>query len=360
MQNKTISYFNLIKALSIFLVIYVHYPWISQSQGSNLTMLMTIIAVPLFFMVNGALLMSKEFNIKKHINKLTKLISATIAWKILITIVWALIGQVNIKNYTITEILLSLFTNYRIGNVPTEHLWFMYSLFKIYMIFPFIKIFFDKGENKKYLKHILVFLFIFSFGIEFINTFLKIINTKFELTILNNMNFKIVNDAYNPIIDTNYLFYFLFGYYLHYNHPEEKKYSFKNYILMILYYIIGISLVLIVRYFQCGSLLDGNYQRVVNDYCKIGTFLMSYSIFILCSKVPIKNKIIDYIGSKTFNIYFIHMIIVSLLLTYIYPIIKISGAKINIVRTLVALLISIILTELLKRIPVINRILNIK
>lgn len=360
MQNKTIYYFNLIKALSIFLVIYVHYPWISQSRGSNLTMLMTIIAVPLFFMVNGALLISKEFNIKKHINKLTKLIFATIAWKILITIVWSLIGQVNIQDYTITEILLSLFTNYRLGNVPTEHLWFMYSLFKIYIIFPFIKIFLDNGDNKKYLKSILIFLFIFSFGIEFINTFIKIINTKFELTFLNNVNFEMFNNAYNPTTDTNLLFYFLFGYYLYYKHPEKKKYSFKNYILITLYYVIGLSSVLIVRYFQCGSLLDGNYERVVNDYCKIGTFFMSYSVFILCSKVTIKNKIIDYLGSKTFNIYFIHMLLVSLLLTYIYPIIKVSGAKINIIRTLIALLISIILTELLKRIPIINKILNIK
>lgn len=360
MKNKTISYFNLIKALSIFLVIYVHYPWISQSRGSNLTMLMTIIAVPLFFMINGALLISKEFNLKRHINKLTKLIFATIAWKILITIVWVLIRQVNIQNYTFAEILLSLFTNYRLENVPTEHLWFMYSLFKIYIIFPFIKTFLDTGENKKYLKTILIFLFIFSFGIEFINTLIKIINTKFDLSILNNASFEMFNNAYNPTLDTNLLFYFLFGYYLYCKHPEGKKYSLKNYILIILYYIMGLSLVLIARYFQCGSLLDGNYERVINDYCKIGTFFMSYSVFILCSKVTIKNKIIDYIGSKTFNIYFIHMLIVSVLLTYIYPILKVSGAKINIIRTFIALLLSIVLTELLKRIPFINKILNLK
>ena len=63
-QNKRIGYFDLLKTISIFLVIYVHYPWISTSKGSNLTMIMTIIAVPLFFMINGALLLGKRnFNI---------------------------------------------------------------------------------------------------------------------------------------------------------------------------------------------------------------------------------------------------------------------------------------------------------
>ena len=34
-QNKRIGYFDLLKTISIFLVIYVHYPWISTSKGSN-------------------------------------------------------------------------------------------------------------------------------------------------------------------------------------------------------------------------------------------------------------------------------------------------------------------------------------
>lgn len=39
--------------LAIFLVIFVHYPMISDSMPSNLSMLLTYVAVPLFFIFNA-------------------------------------------------------------------------------------------------------------------------------------------------------------------------------------------------------------------------------------------------------------------------------------------------------------------
>ena len=56
MNNSRINYFDVLKTICIFLVIFVHYPWISESKWANLSMIITIIAVPLFFMINGALL----------------------------------------------------------------------------------------------------------------------------------------------------------------------------------------------------------------------------------------------------------------------------------------------------------------
>lgn len=65
MNNSRINYFDVLKTICIFLVIFVHYPWISESKWANLSMIITIIAVPLFFMINGALLLEKEIFDKK-------------------------------------------------------------------------------------------------------------------------------------------------------------------------------------------------------------------------------------------------------------------------------------------------------
>ena len=69
MDNNRVNYFDVLKMICIFLVIFVHYPWISESKCSNLSMIITRIAVPLFLVINGALLLGKETFDKKNIIK---------------------------------------------------------------------------------------------------------------------------------------------------------------------------------------------------------------------------------------------------------------------------------------------------
>ena len=59
---KRINYFDVLKALSIIFVIYLHYPWTSASWGTNITMMICYIAVPLFLMINGTLILNKKIN----------------------------------------------------------------------------------------------------------------------------------------------------------------------------------------------------------------------------------------------------------------------------------------------------------
>lgn len=65
MENKRIVYFDVLKFIAIFLVVYVHYAWISTSYSSNIAMILTTTAVPIFFCVNGALMLKKNL-IKRH------------------------------------------------------------------------------------------------------------------------------------------------------------------------------------------------------------------------------------------------------------------------------------------------------
>lgn len=60
-MNKTkeeIYYWNFIKTIAICLVVYCHLPLLNPSWYNNYSQLLTFIAVPLFFMVNGAALFS--------------------------------------------------------------------------------------------------------------------------------------------------------------------------------------------------------------------------------------------------------------------------------------------------------------
>ena len=272
-SNNRIAYFDYLKLISIILVIYVHMAWISESKFSNLTMLLTIVAVPLFFMVNGALLFSKPLDIKKHYIKVVKLILTVIVWKLIIFVVWNALGRVDKGELRFGNILTYLLFERRIGDTPVEHLWFMYSLIRIYIFYPLIRLMMDK--DKKYLKYILIIAFVFSFGTEFMNWGYRTINNSLELG-----KYSVINATYLPIPDLQYLTYFILGYLIHsklYEKSFEKKKIY--YLIPIVGFIVGVGVLLFVRYKQTGSALDGKYVRIINDYSKISDLLMASSMF---------------------------------------------------------------------------------
>lgn len=62
-------YLDILKIIAIFLVIFCHYQTVGNTILDNMAMTICYIAVPVFFMVNGALLFNKSFDLKKHIKK---------------------------------------------------------------------------------------------------------------------------------------------------------------------------------------------------------------------------------------------------------------------------------------------------
>ena len=66
-QGQTIQYLNIIKFISIFLVVFCHVTLLKNNgYMDNLTMLFCWAGVPCFFLVNGALLFRKDLNLKKR------------------------------------------------------------------------------------------------------------------------------------------------------------------------------------------------------------------------------------------------------------------------------------------------------
>ena len=358
-KNKRIYYLDFLKAISIILVIYVHYPWINESKASNISMCITIIAVPLFFMVNGTLMLMKKLDIKKHFKKIIIITTSCIIWKILIFFICLITKKIEISNYKIYEILLYLFTANNLKGVPTEHFWFLYALIKIYIIYPFV--YMAMKKDRKYLIIILVLCVTFSFGIDMLNKTSIFLNNKFGMPKISFNTFK---DTYNPIgSNTQYLSFFILGYLIHTKFYDNKKISIKNSMILMLTAIIGIGLIFFTRYIQVGSFFDGQYTRIDNDYSNIGNLILCITIFTFFSIVEfnneIFNKIVCFIGSRTINIYYIHMLVLSFASEIHKNLIKYNGAKVNLLRTLIVFTICIVITEILKLIKPVKKLLNL-
>lgn len=81
---KQISYLNILKTIAIFCVCAIHEPLFSESAFSNFSQMVLHIGVPLFFMVNGALLFNRPFDMKKHVRRTVNLIAVSLVWRVIL------------------------------------------------------------------------------------------------------------------------------------------------------------------------------------------------------------------------------------------------------------------------------------
>lgn len=340
---------DLLRCLCIIAVVFIHttansmvinYP----SMDSKIILLISIItscAVPLFYMLSGAFLINeKNTDIKKSLKKTSYLYLQVILWTIIYQLIFKFIQHQNIN---IVNIIIKSFTSSQVG-----HLWFMYPLMGLYILLPFIsRIYIKLTENEK--KYLIVILCIIP-------------------TVISTLNIK-YNDLFTiPFFSVGFpeIGLFILGKYLFEKKELKNK---KAMILSLFIIIIGFYLIKLVSNFYITN--QGiSYSKPYFDYNKLPNLLMIIGIFIAmmnlenaCIKIPnILKKVIEYIGSNTLGIYFIHMIYI-----YLFPTIKIGkiyltsnlGNLFNmILGCLFYFIISILSVLIINKIPILKKLVK--
>ena len=347
-MKERINYFDLLKTICIFLVVTVHYTWLDDSAASNLLKLLCILAVPVFFMVNGALLMEKELVLKDHIKRMIGIYAGLVAWRALIFIVYYFInGGTELTPYKILEFL---FVNKTIQGIPTEHMWFTFALLKIYIVFPLVKYAIDRDKNIA--KYLIVILFCFSYLPEFVNTMNKYILKR------NSLDASVLPSSFSMLSGCEYLLCFVLGYVLHKKYYKSGL-GKKQLIILLLMMCTAMAGFIYLTHLQYGR-LSGPGHDIIHRYKKLSELLLAVSVFVLFSKISFKeNKLAAFIGKKTMNIYNIHMMVVSLFYSYLMPIWNVKGILPNLVKTIAAIAVSLLVTELLGKIKPVKKLLNL-
>ncbi|NGM85247.1 acyltransferase [Paenibacillus sp. 7124] len=352
-------YLDLIKTMAIYLVCFYHFnnlPIDILNHPSFFTYLnygilgMASAGVPLFFMVNGALMLNRSYSLRKHVYRIIMICILTVVWGILTL---AVLIPIKGDSYTAVQFVKALleWKQYRIN-----HLWFLQTLVCLYILFPLIKEVYDKKE-----KGPLYFFFGAAFLLTFGNVFLSNLANTAEWVMKVNYLEKNYNFFNNFNVFSGFyafsIVYFILGGWLQ---AKLLKNRFRRPGSPVLTGIILTALIALLGYGLIMSQSNGDvFDTVFDGYDTLMTLIVTAGLFILSSryqqgKSPRLSKGMEVIGSNTLGIYFIHVIVGWFTLPY-YKLLPFSTNLLaNLIYGAAVLILSLGVVLLLKKIPVVK------
>lgn len=152
-SKRRVIGFDFIKTVAILLVITIHMiggSTLPHTWYTHIVSTLTMVCVPLFVMVNGALMLTRPFDGKKHKRRIIQLIALTLIWKVILLVFCycTLDYEVDLSKSSIVSYLLG--GNPPYGNIG--YIWFLNFYIGLMILYPVLKFIFDaKGTPLKYL-----------------------------------------------------------------------------------------------------------------------------------------------------------------------------------------------------------------
>lgn len=351
---------ELIRILAAFLVIFNHtgsngyflfasYPFGTFPYFTY--MIFTVIckiAVPLFLMVTGALLLKKDIPLKNiYKDKILRIFLVLSLFSAFYYVRLYVLEYSDILS--IPDFLIRLYK----GDIIVPY-WYLYAYISFLTAFPFLRAMVKSLPEYGY-RYLIILSIIFVSIIPPLEYYLS--------------SGEVSLNQYGKIgwLFTNIVIYPLVGYYLE-NILEFEKINKKHLIILTLFTIFGIFISCYMTYFK-HNITGKCTEETSQDFLSIFALPVSISLYIkikyLCEKVQfsdIINKIILSIGGCSFGIYLIHVAIIES--NFINSLWK-NLTKINKCNYMISILLlciltmflSYIITFILKKIPGIKKIL---
>lgn len=338
MDNKRVEYFDILRIVSIFFVIVIHVTSVglrlceTATLAWNVNWLLNSVsrwAVPVFFMVSGALFLepNRELTLKKLYKKnIFRIVVCIIVWGFL----YSLLDQYIYGTLSAKSVLVAVY-GIVTGNTG-YHLWFLYTLVMLYIAVSLFRLI-TCNASKRQLEYALLMWGVFSLLIGQINAFAA--ETGFSSDLL----------PYSPFVIAGYGGFFLLGYYL-------TAYPLKGRIKMACYVLACLSVCAIVG----GKLILLTVWEIESATFELplGVFsgLIAAAIFTLAQNFKVSeaaSQVTSFLGQRSFGLYLIHVFFVSLIYhiwnvkpDYCQPVLAvfISSAGIFVVSLLVSWMLS--------------------
>lgn len=291
------SYFDILKILAIILVVFQHtgqngYLYFIHARNSFfyypylLIGLFSKIAVPLFFMSSGALLLGKEEDLRTLFKK--RILRFLTVLVVCSFIMYIYVHRADLSGASISDFFKTIYSK----NIIVPY-WYLYSYIAYLFMLPFLRKIaknFDQ-ESGRYL--------LFCFALYQLLSMIGFLIWKEKVT--RNSDFSFFIGARNT-------FYPLIGYYIH-HFIDPKNESGKKKLLTVLASIFILFFVALVTTYRCNHFDDWSNENA-QMYFNTLAFVPSVSIFYLAKCMESKwtlsdnvKKILKELASLTFGIY---------------------------------------------------------
>ncbi len=292
--------YDLLRVLSMFGVIYLH-----TAAGalrtldnavlwnfSNLLVAVCTPAVPLFFMMSGALLLKEDKTADLGFlfrRRLPKILVPYLAWTALVLLYQAVSGSPH-------EALISL--SRLLNNGVAVPYWFIYALVPMYLLSPLLKRMTD-GLSKAHWHYMMALWVLLTLGLFTIRLFTPSTNWELVFTEHWTLNVNMVG---------GYLGYFLLGAYL----DRLERLPSKGALAALAAAMVALS-ILGTRW---DTYARGYYSDRFTNYLTLFTMLLS-SAFFLLAKVCLrdrkeKGRLLPCLAGISFGVYLIHPLAIGL------------------------------------------------
>lgn len=341
-MNKRDVRLDFIRLVSITLVITIHvcnyYNRFLSDCSSSTFIFATLYnalartCVPLFFMISGALALSRPVDRGRQISKIVKFVKILVFW----TAVY-LVFDVLFMKYT--------FSAKEIANLIFEplkpHLWFMYAIICLYITIPFAKILLD--HMQRYEENLFIGLWVVFTGVvQLVKQGAGVFGGNPEIT-------------YSvPLVQGTYYFgYFMIGAILYKRILAKERFSRKPWFFV---YILC-TIIIFMGTFSVSSMTDKYYDEFFT-YRNIFIISASISLFVLIMKTykgkyERLNRLFAVMSPNLFGVYLIHIIFFDLLIRTMN--IKMIHAAVGVPLYVAGIFaISYAATVIIKKIPVLN------
>lgn len=303
--NKRVYYLDVMRTVACFLVILLHTSayylldkfgsldfWIGDCVNG-----LTRVAVPLFVMISGALLLNEDYQytfekMKRHIKRM---VIFFVFWSSLYCFVFHVLSPVAKHTpVSVKEVLSALITGH-------YHLWYVYLIIGIYLIIPILRLWVKK-ENLVYVRYFLLISFALCF---FVCQVITVIGYYFEdftalQTVYASINLQYVG---------GYTAYLLLGWYLSEFEVRNKK---------RLYILGGIGAAIsIVGTGLLSITLNDVVQLFENTSINVLAASVATFVFIKdkCSEkkynLTLSRRLVSFVSSRSLGIYAVHAGLVS-------------------------------------------------
>ena len=371
MKKRVVGY-EIIKSMAMFFVVMLHYSFYTRFYSSGLAgtavTVLCVVCVPLFFAVNGALLLPRKMDEAKHYRKTLNIVIVVTIWRLLAAAFFVFVdGSLAGQRQDLVLFLLGG----GFGDYPTGYFWFMNALIAVYLVLPVMKMAFD-SERKLAFNALLAVLAGFTVGKDSLKLVLQMLGTATNhdfASILNALDEFYIFGSYE-YVSLYFLIGGMIGRYLSRSRPGN---SMPTSLLPVRYLlgeasagiVVCYALTLLIQRYQHAT--HGTNLTVENGYWLLPSFVATILILLVLGRVNIQGiwaKVFQVIGMNTFGVYMLHLVGLVLLsrlqalpwLQFMENLNSVAVTLLNVVLCGCVFARCLAVSVLFRKIPYINRL----